>query len=132
MAPIGFAAHESYLHWLEVGRSDLLKNSGIDYREIEKTGRFLPVLEWHMRFRKPIFYGDALTLITLLRDRPPLKFRLDYQILRENKVVAFGHTLQGFVNRQGRPTRPPDSFVEMVAQEFDRGDCAQLGTGKNS
>jgi len=118
MAPIGFVAHESYLPWLEVARSDLLKSRGIEYRKLEAEGKYLPVLEWHMRFRRPVRYGDSLEIISALKTRPPLKFRLDYQILRGNAVVAVGYTWQGFVNRQGRPCRPPEAFTDVIEREF--------------
>lgn len=118
IAPLGFVAHESYLPWLEVARADLLKSNGIEYRKIEAEGKYLPVLEWYMRFRRPVRYGDLLEIISVLKVRPPLKFRLDYQILREGKVVAVGHTWQGFVNRKGWPCRPPEAFVNVIERAF--------------
>jgi acyl-CoA thioester hydrolase len=118
IAPIGFVAHESYLPWLEVARSDLLKSTGIDYRKLEAEGKYLPVLEWQMRFLRPVRYGDALDIVSSLKSRPPLKFRLDYRILRDGLVVAVGHTLQGFVNRNGWPCRPPEAFSKIIEREF--------------
>ncbi len=120
IAPLGFVAHESYLPWLEVGRSDLLKSTGIEYRRLEEGGKFLPVLEWYMRFRRPVFDGDSLELLTMLRTRPALKFRIDYQLLRGKEVVAVGYTWQGFVSRNGWPCRPPEDFSAMIDREFDR------------
>ena len=44
---MGVVYYANYLVWFEVGRTDLLRESGGSYRELEKDGIGLPVIEDH-------------------------------------------------------------------------------------
>jgi acyl-CoA thioester hydrolase len=48
---MGVVYHGSYLPWLEIGRTTLLKEMGLPYRELEAAGYFLPVLEVRSNMR---------------------------------------------------------------------------------
>ena len=50
---MGIVYHGSYLPWFEVGRTTLLKESGLPYRELEAQGFLLPVIELGSKFHKP-------------------------------------------------------------------------------
>jgi acyl-CoA thioester hydrolase len=44
---MGVAWHGSYFAWFEVGRTDLLRERGMTYRELEQQDLQLPVIEAH-------------------------------------------------------------------------------------
>ena len=58
---MGIVYHGSYLPWFEVGRTTLLKECGIIYRDLEKQGFRLPVIELGTKFFKPALYDDNVT-----------------------------------------------------------------------
>ncbi|MBP7372833.1 MAG: acyl-CoA thioesterase, partial [Opitutaceae bacterium] len=75
---MGVVYHGSYLPWFEVGRTHLLRQHGVVYRQLETEGFFLPVLEVNVRYLRPARYDDTITIVTTLREKPVLRIRLDY------------------------------------------------------
>ena len=115
---MGVVYHGSYLPWFEVGRTDLMKQYGLPYRQLEAEGFFLPVLEVGARYLKPARYDDPLTIVTTLREKPLLRIKLEYEVRRGDELLATGFTLHAFIDRAGRPVRPPASFQEKMNAVF--------------
>jgi len=101
---MGIVYHGSYLPWFEVGRTTLLKECGLPYRELETQGYHLPVIELGAKFFKPALYDDELTIITQLRERPLLRIRLDYEVRRgEEQLVTGSPSLLSSSRRRAGP-----------------------------
>ena len=115
---MGVVYHGSYLPWFEVGRTDLMKQYGLPYRQLEAEGFFLPVLEVGARYLKPARYDDTITIVTTLREKPLLRIKLEYEVRRDDELLATGFTLHAFIDRAGRPVRPPASFQEKMNAVF--------------
>ena len=115
---MGVVYHGSYLPWFEVGRTTLLREQGLPYRELEAGGFRLPVLEVAVRYLKPARYDDAVTIVTTLRERPLLRIRLEYEVLRGSELLATGSTLHAFIDHSDKPVRPPARFVEGMDAAF--------------
>ena len=115
---MGIVYHVNYLPWLEVGRTTLLKECGLPYRELETQGYLLPVVELGVKFTKPALYDDTVTIITRLHERPLLRIRLDYEIRRGDDLLVTGFTVHGFINKAGEPVRPPALFTEKMRAYF--------------
>lgn len=111
------AYYGKFFEYFEQGRSDLMRNIGLPYSRIEEMGLFLPVIEAHAEYRKPVRYDDMIEVVTMLRERPVARVRLDYEVRRdgESEPIATGYTIHGFVNATtAKPTRAPAQFVECV------------------
>lgn len=115
---MGVVYHGNFLPWLEVGRTTLLKECGLPYREIEAQGYYLPVVEVGMKYHKPARYDDEITVITRLAERPLLRIRLDYEVRRGDELLVTAHTLHGFIKHTGEPVRPPATFTEKMRALF--------------
>jgi acyl-CoA thioester hydrolase len=115
---MGIVYHGSYLPWFEIGRTTLLKDHGLSYRELEAAGYRLPVLEVGVKYLKPAFYDDTLTIVTTLGEKPVLRIELAYQVLRGDELLATGHTAHAFIDREGRPVRPPPHFSQRMNELF--------------
>lgn len=115
---MGIVYHANYLPWFEIGRTTLLKEQGIPYRELEAEGFRLPVLEVSAKFVRPALYDDVIAVVTTLREKPLLRIRLEYQVYRDNELLATGHTLHAFIDRAGKPVRPPASFAARMNEIF--------------
>lgn len=115
---MGVVYHGSFLPWFEIGRTTLLREQGLPYRDLEAAGYRLPVLEVSARYFKPALYDDTLTIVTALREKPVLRIRLDYEVRRGDELLATGWTLHAFIDRTGRPVRPPPAFVGRMAATF--------------
>lgn len=115
---MGIVYHAHYLPWFEIGRTTLLKENGLPYRQLEADGYRLPVLEIHARYLRPAVYDDHLAILTTLREKPALRIRLDYEVFKGATLLATGHSLHAFINHSGQPVRPPAYFVAKMAELF--------------
>lgn len=115
---MGVVYHGSYLPWLEIGRTTLLKEHGLPYRQLETEGFFLPVLEVGLRYLKPAHYDDTVAVTTVLREKPSLRIRMEYELHREDELLATGFTMHAFIDRTGKPVRPPAAFAEVMERLF--------------
>ena len=115
---MGIVYHGNYLPWFEVGRTTLLKECGLPYRELEASGYLLPVIELGIKFHRPALYDDTVTVITQLRERPLLRIRLDYEVRRGDELLVTGFTIHGFINKAGEPVRPPAAYTEKMRSLF--------------
>lgn len=115
---MGVVYHGSYLPWLEVARTALLAAEGLPYRELEAGGFFLPVIEVNLRYLKPARYADVVTIQAVIKERPALRLRIEYELYRGEEKLAAGHTVHVFIDKAGRPVRPPAAFTSLVAARF--------------
>jgi acyl-CoA thioester hydrolase len=115
---MGVVYHGSYLPWFEIGRTTLLKEVGLPYRKLEEEGYRLPVLEMGAKYFRPALYDDTLTIVTTMRDKPLLRIHLAYEVRRGDELLATGHTVHAFIDRDGKPVRPPVSVVAAMARAF--------------
>jgi acyl-CoA thioester hydrolase len=114
---MGIVYYANYLVWFEVGRTDLLRDSGSSYREIEADGYMLPVLEVACAYHQPARYDDELDVKTSGALLSPVRVKFTYDVLRSSDgvVLATGHTVHASVDRSGRPCRLPDRVRELLS-----------------
>ncbi len=115
---MGIVYHGNYLPWFEIGRTQLLKEQGLPYRQLEADGFFLPVLEISAKYIRPAQYDDTLTIVTTLREKPSLRIRLEYQVFNGEHLLATATSSHAFIDRDGRPVRPPPAFVARMNELF--------------
>lgn len=115
---MGVVYHGSYLPWLEVARTALLAAEGLPYRELEAQGFFLPVIEVNLRYLRPAKYADTVTVTAIIREKPALRIRIDYELHRGAEKLAEGHTSHVFIDKAGRPVRPPAGFAALMDAKF--------------
>jgi acyl-CoA thioester hydrolase len=119
-----FAYYGKFFEYFEQGRSDMLRSIGLPYTRVEEMGLFLPVIEAHASYKKAARYDDLLHVVTVLRDTPVARVRLDYEVYKEGEkdLLAEGYTIHTFVNAAtGKPTRAPAQFVEAIEKAIAQG-----------
>ena len=115
---MGFLHHSRFFVYFEIGRTELFRAGGGDYRAMEAGGLFFVVVKAECRFRSPARYDDVVTLRTKLTRIGPVKLEHDYELLREGRVLATGHTVLGCVDAEGQAQRIPDEILNSIqAQE---------------
>jgi acyl-CoA thioester hydrolase len=115
---MGVVYHGNYLPWFEIGRTTLLKEQGLPYRQLEADGFRLPVLEIAAKYHRPALYDDLVTIVTTLREKPTLRIRLEYEVRNGETLLATGQSVHAFIDRQGRPVRPPPLFTSRMTELF--------------
>lgn len=116
-----FVYNGKYLEYFEVGRTELLRASGLPYSLIEKKGFQLPLLEANVKYISPAYYDDILTVKAFVKEIPLLKIHIDYQITRNGSdvIAAEGFTKHIFINKETKKAvRIPKFFTETVKKYY--------------
>ncbi|HVU24455.1 MAG TPA: thioesterase family protein [Opitutus sp.] len=115
---MGIVYHANYLPWFEVARTQLLREQGFPYKQLELDGYRIPVLEVAAKYLRPAVYDDTLVIVATIREKPLLRIRIDYEVRRGEELLATGQSTHAFCDLQGRPTRPPPAFVGRMTELF--------------
>lgn len=117
--PMRVAHHSCYLAWFEVGRTELMRELGCTYRQMESEGVFLPVVEVSCRYRSPARYDDLLEIETVLLEVAASRVTFEYCLRRAegDALLAEGRTVHATVDSRGGVIRLPDSYRSLLARQ---------------
>lgn len=108
----GVVHHANYLVWFEEGRSDHLRQRGLCYSEIERSGYFVVVAEAQVQYKAPAFYEDRITIETTLRRARGKILEFTYRALNHaGSTLAEGRTLHVVLGADRRPVSLPAEVV---------------------
>ena len=77
---MGIAHHSNYFVWFEIGRTDLCRETGIPYAEIERRGYLLVVTEIGCRFRTPFRYDEEVLIRTSVGEVASRSMQFTYEL----------------------------------------------------
>ncbi|MCK8815792.1 acyl-CoA thioesterase [Natroniella sulfidigena] len=102
---MGVVYYANYLHWFEIGRTELLRQLGISYKELEERGVVLPVVESHCNYHAPARYDDLVDIYTEVEELKRTKITFNYKIVRaeDEQLLTTGSTVHPFVNHDFKP-----------------------------
>ncbi len=112
------AYHAHYLVWFELGRTELMRELGCAYAELEeRDGIAFPVIEVSARYHVPARYDDLLEVATRVAAVGGSRVRFEYRIERpvDARLLASGFSEHATVGRDGKPRRLPDALRERLA-----------------
>ena len=106
---MGVVYYANYFVWFEVGRTDLLRESGWNYRDMEADGFSLPVIEARCAYHASAKYDDDIEVRTTGAMLSPVRVEFTYQVVRASDAatLATGATVHATLDRTGRPCRLP-------------------------
>jgi acyl-CoA thioester hydrolase len=140
---MGVVYHTNYLNWFEIGRTELIRELGVPYRQLEANGLLLPVIELESKFRAPAKYDDQVVVWTRIVEFNTLMVRFESQVrlltdakgadlVREGQeepageLLVSGGTKHMWVNREWKPVRihkeAPDLFHLLEKQQIMDGE----------
>ncbi len=110
---MGFLHHSNYLTYFEIGRTELFRAQGGNYRELEARGFFLVVVQMNVRYRRPARYDDLLTLETSISRVTPARLEHEYRMFRDGQLLTTASSVIACVDADGVVQRIPEEiFVE--------------------
>jgi acyl-CoA thioester hydrolase len=110
--PMGFLHHANYLTYFEIGRTELLRASGGNYRKMEESGLYVVVVKAECRYRRPAHYDDLLRLRTTITRVTQAKIEHQYELFRDGECLAVGQVTLAIVDRAGKVQPIPDWMRE--------------------
>ncbi len=111
---MGFLHHSNYLCYFEVGRTELFRAQGGNYRRMEELGLYFVVARISVRYRRPARYDDLLTLHTQISRVTPAKLEHSYRLMRGDEVLAEADSVIACVNGNGEVQRIPEDLVSLT------------------
>lgn len=114
---MGVVYHGNYAIYCEVARVEFFRQIGLPYKDLEDSGIMLPVTELRMKYIKPAFYDDLLTIETSISEIPSgARIRFDYKIFNQNnELLTEAFSELAFIDMVGkRPVRCPQKMRESL------------------
>lgn len=111
--PMGFLHHARYFSYFEIGRLELFRASGGDYRAMEEAGLFVVVVKAECTYKRPARYDDLLTVRCTLAKVTPAKIIHEYQLLRGTDLLAAATITLALVDRTGTVQQVPQWVQEI-------------------
>jgi len=105
--PMGFLHHGRFFTYFEMGRTELLRATGGNYRKMEEDGLFVVVVKADCRYFRPARYDDVLTIQTNVTRVSAAKIEHEYRATRDGELLAVGHVTLAVLDRDGNVQRVP-------------------------
>lgn len=128
---MGITYYSKYLEWFEVGRTEMLRDIGFPYTQLEKEGIGLPVVEAYCRYHRAAKYDQLLRIVSTVKALPRVTIRIDYKIYDEQMLLVEGYTTHPFIGISGKPVRAPKSLLEVLQPYFSAEPLDLPSHGEN-
>lgn len=105
---MGLLHHANYLVYFEQARTELLRDRGKTYKDLEDAGFFLVVAKLEVKYRLPAHYDDVLTIRTTVTRASPIRLEHRYEVVRDGAVICEATSTLACVGRDGKLQPMPD------------------------
>ena len=110
---MGVVYHANYFVWFEVGRVELMRALGFEYKRMEaEDDCFIVVAEASCRYRESAKYDELLRVRTRIAQTGNRVVKYAYEILRDSddKLLATGETTHVICGKDGKPKQLPHKY----------------------
>lgn len=105
------AHHSSYVAWLEIARTELLRSRGFAYKDLEESGVLMVVARLSLKYRRPARYDDVIDVYCEARPTAGVKLLHDYQLTRGDEILCEGETTLVCVDENGKMKPVPEELI---------------------
>jgi len=114
--PMGFLHHSRYLVYFEIGRTEMLRASGGNYRKMEEAAVGVVVVKAECKYHHPARYDDLLRVRTTITRLSAAKIEHEYHVFRGQELLAEGKVLLAILDKDGNVQRVSDWFDEIISE----------------
>jgi len=110
---MGVVYHSNFFIWMEIGRVELMRGLGFDYKQMEiEDDCHLPVVDARCRYKSPAYYDEEIVIRTELRNLRGSLMHFGYEIMRlgDGVVLAEAETTHIVVNAQMEKRQLPERY----------------------
>ncbi len=120
---MGIVHHSAYLAWMEVARTDFLRQRGLPYKELEERGVRMPVLRVEVQYVQPALYDDEILVKARLAQAGGVRFSFEYEMVRarDGRLLCRGRTDHASTDLSGRPKRMPKALARQIGGDIEPG-----------
>ena len=119
---MGVVYYANYFVWMEIGRVELVRARGLNYKELEYAeGLYLSVVDASCRYVFPARYDQEIAIETHVSTVNSRMVEFCYQIRNADsrQLLARGSTKHIWLNRDMRPSRLPAQYRELLCPSED-------------
>ncbi|HET9452570.1 MAG TPA: thioesterase family protein [Aggregicoccus sp.] len=116
---MGVVYYANYFRYFEFARSEYFRARGGSYRDLEREGALLPVIEAHCDYKASARYDDVLVIRTRVSKLERVRLTFGYELFREGsfeRPLCTGHTVHACIGRDGKPMRLPDGMLRLLQE----------------
>jgi len=125
---MGVVYHANYLVWFEIGRVELMRSLGVEYKQMESLDDcHIVVVDVHCRYQKSARYDEVLRIRTRISEARSRSLEFQYEIWRDadDQLLATGETKHVICGKDGRPKHLPEKHRHLF------GAIATVGSERN-
>lgn len=111
----GIVYYANYLKFIERGRSEWLRELGVDQTAMKADGIVFAARRIEADYLKPARFDDALTVMSALHEITPARIVLNQQVLRDGAVLFDSRVTLVCIGANGRAARIPSYVREVFA-----------------
>lgn len=114
--PMGYMHHSHFLPMFEMGRTELLRQTGVSYRELEARDVLFAVTKITVNFKRPARYDDELSLVTRITRQTHVRIEHAYEMSNAatGELLCTGESTIACINRAGQ-VQPIPEFLGRAA-----------------
>lgn len=118
---MGVVYYGNYARYYEIGRTEMIRDLGFTYKQMEEMNIMLPARSLKINYLKSAYYDDLLTVRTIIDTVPKVKFPIRTEIYNENgELINSGEVVLVFFSSQtNKPTAAPKFFTEKLTELLD-------------
>lgn len=111
---MGFVYYANYLVYFEMARSELLREVGLPYPDLEARGVLLPVVEAHCVYRRPARYDELIRVRSRCSAIRKTRLHIEYEVVRGDELLVSGHTEHVCMSREGKVSRLTPELLDLA------------------
>ena len=113
---MGVVYYGNYGMLYEMGRTEMIREMGMPYIELEHSGIVMPVFSVESKYRNVLKYDELITIETTIKELPAVRMEFFHTIFNEDGRLAHeAKVVLVFMDmRSSRPVRAPQQLVDLL------------------
>ena len=118
---MGVVYYGNYGRLFEMGRTEMIRELGLPYIELEKKGIVMPVFSVESKYRNVLKYDELITIETTVKEVPAVRMEFFHTIYNEDgKLAHEAKVVLVFMDmKTGRPVRAPEVLTDLLENYTD-------------
>ena len=121
---MGYVYHGNYAKYYHISRTELLRKIGFSDKSMESHNIIMPIIELNIKYMKPIYYDDIITITTYMLNIPGARMKFLHEVRNtDDELINEATSTVVFVDMDSRmPMRAPDFLVNKIKTYFEDED----------
>jgi acyl-CoA thioester hydrolase len=113
---MGVVYYGNYGRLFEMGRTEMIRDMGMPYIELEKQGIVMPVYSLESRYKNVLRYDELITIETTVKKLPTARMEFFHKIFNEDGTLAHeAKVVLVFLDmKSNRPVRVPEQLLNLL------------------